>query len=287
VKLITWNTQACRGLDGAVRPERVVATARELADADVLCLQEIAVNYPGVQGGAHDDQVAALQTLLDGWQVFFGPAVDEWDAAGHRSRFGNLIATRLPPLAVQHHPLPCPADPSVISMPRLCTVLTVHAPGIGPLRIMTTHLEFYSTRQRHAQAQRLRQLHVEACALAAQPPQADEPGSPFRPKPHTAHALLCGDFNMPPTAADYALLQEPFTVPGGPGEQRLWDCWRLVHAGEPHPPTFCVHEQVYELVPLAFDFVFASDGIADRVRAVSVDARTRASDHQPVLVELA
>lgn len=286
MKLITWNTQACLGLDGAVRPDRIVATARAMADCDVLCLQEIAVNYPGVQGGADDDQAAALSALLDGYEVFFGAAVDEWDGAGRRSRFGNLIATRLPPLAVQHHPLPWLADPSVTSMPRLCTVLTVRAPGIGPLRIMTTHLEYYSPRQRHAQAQRLRELHVEACALAAQPPQPDEPGSPFRPKPHTPHALLCGDFNMPATAPEYALLQEPFTVAGA-GEQRWWDCWRLVHAGAPHPPTFCVHEQVYEPAPVAFDFVFASDSLAERVRAISVDARTRASDHQPVLVEIA
>ena len=287
MKLITWNTQACCGLDGAVRPDRIVATAREFADFDVLCLQEIAVNFPGVQGGAHDDQAAALAQRLDGYEVFFGPAVDEWDGAGRRSRFGNLIATRLPVVQVQRHILPYPADGGVLSMPRVCTALTVRAPGIGPLRIMTTHLEYYSPRQRHAQAQRLRELHIEACALAAQPPQPDESGSPFRAKPHTADALLCGDFNMPATAAEYALLQEPFTVPGGPGEQRWWDCWRLVHAGEPHAPTFCVHEQRYEPAPVAFDFVFASERVADRVRAIAVDARTQASDHQPVLVEIA
>lgn len=287
LKIVTWNSQACCGLDGAVRPERIVATARALADFDVLCLQEVAVNFPAVQDGAHDDQATALQRLLPGHQLVFGPGVDEWDADGRRSRFGNVIATRLRPLRVEHHLLPYPADPGAISMPRSCTVLTVDAPGIGALRIMTTHLEYYSMRQREAQAQRLRELHMDACSLAVQPPRDDEPGSPFRARAHTLHALLCGDFNMPPTAPGYALLQEPFPIHGSAGEQRWWDCWRLVHAARPHAPTFCVHEQRYEPEPVAFDFVFASDSLADRVRSIAVDAVTQASDHQPVLVEIA
>ena len=70
-----------------------------------------------------------------------------------RQRFGNLIATRLPVLQLQHHPLPYPADASVPSMPRMCTVATVRDPALGAVRVMTTHLEFYSKRQRMAQAQ--------------------------------------------------------------------------------------------------------------------------------------
>lgn len=287
MKLITWNCQSCRGLDHAVRPERIVATARALADFDVLCLQEVAINYPNVEGGARDDQVAALQHLLPKYQVFFGAAVDEWDPMGRRSQFGNVIATRLLPLQLQHHALPWPPDPGVTSMRRMCTVLTVRVPGLGPLRIMTTHLEYYSPRQRAAQVRRLRELHVEACCLAAQPPAPDDAESPFRAKPHTGNALLCGDFNMPPTAPEYPLLLEPFTLPGSQGSDRLWDCWPLVHGQRPHPPTFCVHEQRYAPEPVAFDFVFAAGSTKERVRAIAVDAATTASDHQPVVLELA
>ncbi|MGE5088336.1 MAG: endonuclease/exonuclease/phosphatase family protein, partial [Candidatus Levyibacteriota bacterium] len=46
MKLITWNVQWCRGVDGRVDPARIVAEARRFADFDVLCLQEIADNYP-------------------------------------------------------------------------------------------------------------------------------------------------------------------------------------------------------------------------------------------------
>ena len=122
MQLVTWNTQWCRGLDGRVDPARIVQYAVALGDVDVLCLQEIAVNYPGL-AGAPGDQVAQVQSALPaGWQVFFGAAVDEWTAAG-RQRFGNLIATRLPVLQLQHHPLPYPPDAGVRSMPRLSNFL--------------------------------------------------------------------------------------------------------------------------------------------------------------------
>ena len=56
MNLVTWNTQWCCGLDGVVSPKRIVDTARSLADFDVLCLQEIAVNYPRAKGDASHDR---------------------------------------------------------------------------------------------------------------------------------------------------------------------------------------------------------------------------------------
>jgi endonuclease/exonuclease/phosphatase family metal-dependent hydrolase len=280
MKLVTWNTQSCRGLDGQVSPARVVREAQALADFDVLCLQEIAVNYPALSDTSAADQPAALAALLPGFRVFFGAAVEEFAADGTARRFGNLVATRLPVAQVQHHPLPYPADSGVSSIPRMCTVVTVTAPGLGPLRVMTTHLEFYSRPQRLAQARALPALHMEYRAQAEAPPLPIEDGSPFGPKMHAAEALLCGDFNLQPDTPEYAALTEPFA--GG-----AWhDVWRLLHRARPHDPTFCVHEQLYLPQPVAFDFVFASDGLAGRVRRIEVDGRTRASDHQPVLVEL-
>jgi endonuclease/exonuclease/phosphatase family metal-dependent hydrolase len=41
MKLITWNIQWCRGCDGLVDPVRIIHTVRQLADFDVLCLQEV------------------------------------------------------------------------------------------------------------------------------------------------------------------------------------------------------------------------------------------------------
>ena len=278
MKLVTWNTQWCRGMDGIVSPERIVRVARELADFDVLCLQEIAVHYPRLPGGADHDQAAIIQRLLPGFEVFFGAAVDEFDALGNRSRFGNLVATRLPVLHAQHHPLPYPADEGKRSMPRMCSVVTLLDDDLGPLRVMTTHLEYYSKRQRLAQARALRALHAEYCGQAAAPPKPSWDGSPFQARVHTANAILCGDFNCDPQQPEYAEL----TLSDRFG--RVWDSWRLLHPATPHPPTFRLYEP--ERQPVAFDFVFVSDGLKQAVKSIAVDSATQASDHQPVAVEL-
>ena len=279
MNLVTWNTQWCCGLDGVVSPERIVRTARALADFDVLCLQEIAQGYDGLPG-APGDQPAQLEALLPGFRLFFGAAVDEFAPDGRRMRFGNLIATRLPVAQVQHHALPWPADGGVSSMPRMCTVLTLVEPRLGPLRVMTTHLEYYSGLQRMAQAEALRALHVEACARAAAPPLADDDASPFRAKPHTPHAILCGDFNLPPDAPEVAAIQAPF------GVSRLHDAWPLVHGAAPHAPTFRLFDRSYGPDPVACDLIFVSDALVSRVQRIAIDAQTRASDHQPVLAVL-
>lgn len=282
MKLVTWNTQWCRGIDGSVSPQRIVAGARKLADFDVLCLQEISVNYPGLTGNPGHDQPALLRELLPGFQLFFGAAVDEFGADGQRRQFGNVIATRLPVAQVQHHPLPYPADGGVSTMQRMCTVVTVQDHAIGPVRVMTTHLEYYSKLQRRAQARALRELHAQACAQAAAPPPTtpDDEGTPFQAKVHTANAILCGDFNLAATDPDYAETTQPFAL------GRLWDAWRALHGEAPQPPTFRIYDGTYGRDPIACDFVFVSDGLKDRLRRMEIDGAAQASDHQPVMVAL-
>ena len=282
MNLITWNVQWFCGLDDGVSVERVLVEARAMADFDVLCLQEVAVNYPRLTGNAGFDQVARVRELLPGYQVCFGAAVEELGRGGERQRFGNLIASRLPVAQVRHHPLPYPADGGVRSMPRMCSSATLAMP-LGPIRVMTTHLEFYSTGQREAQAQALVDLHTQACAHAAQPPQDDDTGTPFQNKLQTKSAILCGDFNFEPHNAEYAAIQaEPAAH-----ATRLTDAWRVAHGTTPHAPTFRLHDRRYGPLPITCDFVFVSDDLAPRVRRVEVNTSTRVSDHQPVLLELA
>ena len=279
MELITWNTQWCRGIDGAVRPERIIEVARDMADFDVLCLQEVAQGFDGLPGGP-GDQPAQLAALLPGYCTFFGPAVDDRPGDGRAQRFGNLVATRLPVVHVQHHPLPWPADPEANSMPRMCTVVTLRHPAQGALRVMTTHLEYESATQRLAQARALHDLHAEACSHAANPPKAEENDpSPSRRRTHTVHAVLCGDFNSPPGGPEGAAIQAAFAA-----ERRLHDAWPLVHGSATHAPTFGLVDHTYEPAPVAFDFVFVSDTLRDRVGDIRVESETRASDHQPVLI---
>ncbi len=276
MQLVTWNTQWCCGLDGRVSPQRIVAGARALADFDVLCLQEISEGYPALDG-APGDQPAELAALLPGYQLFFGVAVEEYTATGQRQRFGNLIATRLPVLQVEHHRLPWPADGGVRSMPRQCTAVTVLDPQLGAVRVMTTHLEYYSKVQRLAQARALHALAAEAQGRTAAPPAADDSGGPFQSKSHPAHQLLCGDFNLETPDAEYALLQQ---------DGVLHDAWPLMHGRTPHAPTFRLFDRRYGPEPIACDFVFVSASLQPHLRRIAVDGQTQASDHQPVLVTL-
>lgn len=76
MQILTWNVQWCCGLDGLADPARIVRHALAMGDSaggiDVLCLQEVAVGH-GALAGTPGDQVAQLQALLPGWQLFLAP----------------------------------------------------------------------------------------------------------------------------------------------------------------------------------------------------------------------
>jgi endonuclease/exonuclease/phosphatase family metal-dependent hydrolase len=283
MRLITWNIQWGLGLDGRVDLARIVSTARAIADFDVLCVQEVADNFPapGLEGNDDRDQFAELARLLPAYRHVEGYGVDLAGERGRRRRFGNAIFTRYGVLSARRHALPWPADPGVEAMPRVAVEATVQAP-MGPLRITTTHLEYYSDVQRRAQAARLAELHEEACGRALRPGHPTAEGGPFDATPQTTAALLTGDFNFPPEHPAYEEIQRPL----GGRAPRYRDAWLLVNGRAPHTPTFCVHSHVYSKTPYCCDFVFVSEPIAKRVRKIEVDSTTTASDHQPVLLEL-
>ncbi len=292
MRLLTWNVQWCCGLDGAVDVARIVREARSFVDFDVLCLQQVAVNYPQLTGTPAHDQPALLREYLPGFECFFGAAVDERDADGRRQQFGNLIASRLPVAQIAHQLLPYPAQAGKRSMPRCCSVATLRTP-LGPLRVMTSHLEYYAPRQRAAQVHALRELHAQACEQAMFAPLDDQTGWPFQNKLHTRHAVLCGDWNLEPGSAEHLTLQEPFVpvvspdAPQGFVADRLFDAWMLAHPGQPHAPTFQLFDRRYRPEPITVDYIFVSEGLQDHVRRVEVNLQTRSSGHQPVLIELA
>lgn len=283
MRILTWNVQWFRGMDGRVDVARVVAHALRWGERpEVLCLQEVAQHMPGLDDAGETDQVAALAAALPGYEVFYAPAVDDWRAGrATRQRFGNVIATRLPVWHVQHRPLPYPPDSAVPSMPRVLVSITVQAPW-GPLRVGGTHLAYYSATQRLAQARALVAWQREAAAHAVQSPQArDEPSdTPFQPRVWAADAVLCGDFNATPDSPAYRALVEA----DDSGSPVFVDAWAVAHGARPQPPTFRVHET--DEGPVTCDFVFVTPALAPRVRAVRLDDDTTLSDHQPLCLEL-
>ena len=283
MRLLSWNIQWGRGLDGRVDLRRIADTAQAMGDFDVICLQEVAVNFPGLTGSHGEDQVAELAAHLPGYMPIYAPATDLPDGRGGRKLFGNAIFSRLAVGQVWRHLLPWPADPATPSMQRVLLEAVVST-NFGPLRVLTTHLEYYSASVRAAQIEALRDRHAEACAQARAPRRGKgEEGGSFEVLPRPAAALLCGDMNFPATAPERARLLEPYadaTVP--------WrDSWEVLHGAAPHAPTVGIHPVDFVDAPACYDFVFLTEDLAPRLLAHGVDRETTASDHQPVWVELA
>jgi len=285
MKLITWNVQWCRGCDGRVDPARIVRVSREIADFDVLCLQEVAVNFPDLPGSAGEDQVTAIAGVMPAYTPVYGSGVDVRGSDGRRRYFGNVILSRYPVLRAFRHFLPWPFDPEATGMQRVAVEVVVQAPA-GPLRILTTHLEYYSGLHRAAQVERLRELHAEASARERPAKDSDDKASrgPLAWTPRPRSAVLVGDFNFRLDDPLHARLQAPL----GNGVPAFRDAWAIAHPGVAHAPTLGLYDKVqWPGDPYACDFVFVTEDLAARVEGLTVNDKTQASDHQPVLLELA
>jgi endonuclease/exonuclease/phosphatase family metal-dependent hydrolase len=285
MKLITWNVQWCRGVDRVVDPARIVREAARLADFDVLCLQEIADNFPAprLAGSDGDDQFARLAQLLPGFTAVPGVAVDQPGDNGRRRRFGNMIVSRLPVLQVYRHLLPYPCDPGVPGMPRIAIEAVIRTRS-GDVRVITTHLEYYSGKQRMAQVDALRAIYAEGHAHARDAQMTMTDGGPFQTFIRPRGTVITGDCNFEPDAPEHRRMLAPF-VDGTPP---LADAWSTLHPGKAHPPTFKIYEKKRPDEPeLHCDFIFVGEELRARMRDIRVDVETQAADHQPVILTLA
>jgi endonuclease/exonuclease/phosphatase family metal-dependent hydrolase len=284
MKLMTWNVQWCRGVDLRVDPERIVREARRIADFDVLCLQEIADNFPDpdLGGSAGEDQFAILASLLPEYTAISGVAVDQPGKDGRRRRFGNMIFSRLPVKQIYRHLLPYPCDPGVAGMPRIALEAVIAAP-FDELRVITSHLEYYSARQRMAQVDALRAIYADGHAHAADAQITKDDGGPFQTFRRPKATIITGDFNFEPDWPEHPRMLALFAD----GTPPLCDAWQVAHPGLPHASTFCIYQKTDPSgAELHCDFMFLSAELRARVRGLIVDQKTQASDHQPVILTL-
>ncbi len=277
IRIITWNIQWGLGIDGTVDLRRLVDEARAMADFDVLCLQEMSDNFSDLKGNSGGNQFAELAALLPGCTAVEGVALDIPDGSGRRRRFGNMILSRLPVAQVLRYTLPWEAA-STRNMPRLLLEAVVEAPS-GPLRVMTTHLEYSSSALRQAQVEGIREAHRTAYERI-RTPREDGPGT-YVLLPSSPSAVLTGDFNMRPEDPVKRRISEPFNN----GAPALLDAWQVAHEAQPHPASFCLYEQSNG-PPHCCDFMFVTEDLAPRVRKIAYNQETQVSDHQPVLLEL-
>ena len=266
--IVTWNIQYGKGCDGRTDLARIAGVIRAMGEADVICLQEIPRNDPQFDGGA--DMAAQLAKLFPQYDAFYGPALSRKARRGRRE-FGNMLLSALPVAQVFQHLLPRPPEGGIKHMQRQAIEAVVETPG-GPLRVMTTHLEYYSARQRAAQIERLRALQEEVAGNAATPPKPAD--SPYDPVPRPESLVLCGDLNLLPEDPEYRLLFQPPLV----------DAWKQVHGDKPHPLSTGLYdkEQWGATGPHCRDYFAVSPDVARRIASVEMDDRTDASDHQPL-----
>jgi endonuclease/exonuclease/phosphatase family metal-dependent hydrolase len=287
MKLLSWNVQWCRGVDGRVDPERIARVARSLApDADVLCFQEVARGFDTLAGSDGEDQFAWLAAEFPAFTAVEGIAVDVPHPAGERRQFGNLLLSRLPLRQVARHRLPWPGDADQADhadMPRVAIEAVIECPDVGDLRVTTTHLGYYAPAQRLAQVEGLRALHAQAWSHRARPARADTSDGPFHWRGQPAAAIVCGDFNCEPGSPGHARLLDAFAD----GAPALVDAWQLAHPGRAHDPTVGLFDTVQWPRQFACDFAFVSQDLAPRVTLLEVDASSDASDHQALVLTLA
>lgn len=283
IEIVCWNIRWGEGYDGAVDLSRIVDTAMAMGDPDILCFQEVARNFPGLTDDGDADQPAGFHRLLPDFEAIFGAGTDAaGDSIGQRRQFGNLVVTRLPVLQTFSHPLPRPVTTETPHMQRQALEVIV-ATGLGPMRVINTHLEYYSSEHRAAQVEHLRLLHQQTSAHPAQATSSRSTGAdPYVPPTGRCPTVLCGDFNMEKSESAYARLGERFDD----GTQAFVDAWTVAHPGKDHPITCGVYELVHWSTAHCRDFIFVTSDLAGRVRAMDVNEKTEASDHQPLRLVL-
>jgi endonuclease/exonuclease/phosphatase family metal-dependent hydrolase len=278
INILSWNIQAAKGVNGVTSVDRIVHDINKLSDADVICLQEVLAT-------ADTNQFEQFAHRFPDHTPVVGAAIDRLDGNG-RLQFGNLVLSRLPVLQICQHKLPQPAEPSSRHMPRQAIeVMVLH--GDNPLRIVTTHLDYFSRLQRTTQVAYLMAHNAECIGRQQQPSPAGGEGQ-FATLAETADSVYCGDFNLVVDSPDYLSMTGGGNVSDkSPDNARLLDCWRLMYPEVAHAPTCGIFDkEQWQEGAHCRDYFFVSATLAKKVKAISVDIKTAASDHQPLCITL-
>ena len=219
-------------------------------------------NFPGLAGSSGEDQFLELARLLPGYQAIEGVAVDLPDEAGGRRRFGNLVLSRLPVVRVLRHQLPWPAARGKAGHAADAARGRRRIGASAHVRVMTTHLEYYSAAHRAAQVEAIRRVHAQSCAHAARDARAGRgaaktTGSPFDWQPQPATAILTGDFNFKPDDVLHQRMQAALEADG----PRLLDSWGIANPGVAHQDTNGVHDRVQWPSAYPCDFIYVTEDL--------------------------
>jgi endonuclease/exonuclease/phosphatase family metal-dependent hydrolase len=145
VKFATYNIHKCRGIDGQLRPERIVAVLQEI-DADIIALQEV------LSARNASDQANQANFLADALKM---NCITGHTVTTDTHEYGNIILTRLPIEFHRNHNISVNARE-----PRGCLQADVRA-GNSLIHVFNTHFGL-SYEERVYQAQTLFQTGIVA-----------------------------------------------------------------------------------------------------------------------------
>ena len=264
----TYNIHYGVGADGKYDVPRI---ADAVAEADIVCLQEVTRGFPD---NDYADHTAEIGKRLNRYYRFHGPM--EGDAStvaadgtitSRRRSFGNAIVSRWPILWSRGVMLPKTRSTERFDLQRGYVEAVIAMPS-GPLRVYCTHLSHVGVEQRMPQVESLMKAVQVAPDVGATWHAVAPATFLFQesPPPVPASAIVAGDFNFTPAHPEYPL-----------ATARLEDAWRAAGNSEEEVDSFPREGRI--------DHVFVTPDLASRVKRAWIGYGIVASDHWPVFVE--
>lgn len=283
MKFMTYNIQYTKGRDLVFDTARI---AREVADADIIALQEIERFAPR---SGERDQVADLAELLPYHHYVFGPAIDVdgsfTDESGklHRRRrqFGNMLLSRFPILWSKNHMLPHDA-PLVGAGPQRAMLEGCIDVNGKLVRVVSVHFDHLDPQTRLPMVRyAIDKLMVEhASDGGVWTGVVDDPAwSVFGPSPSTRAVILMGDLNFRPATEEYTLFVGNLNQQHGRITRRNGFVDAYVAAGHAEEAGD-THDNGGRI-----DHIMVWAPMRAGIRSVSIDNQALGSDHYPVWME--
>jgi len=284
VKFVSYNIQYSKGADGVFDLERIADVVR---DADIIGLQEVSRNQPGVP---QKDQPEELSRLLPQYFTCYGTTVDagigsrieNGRAVSTRLNFGNMILSKWPILSTRQFLLPWSGIVEQFDMQNGVLEAIVDCPG-GPLRIYVTHLNFRRSSMRAKQLEwlvpKLFAIEREGIGVRGE----EWMGIPIPPS--ARNFVVMGDFNLTPQCDEYSIIvgENDFHYGRMVTVDHWVDTWTRTGHDESNSATWL---NVEKNTGSRLDYGFVSPGLAGKVVSARIDHDCSASDHQPYWFQL-